>query len=64
MSQGTCCSPAVHSRRARHRSSRAGPEIEIEFEFRARDLFAEVIGTRRADELHWGPGPEHHPGLT
>ncbi len=38
-------------------------EIEIEFAFRARGLFAEVVGTRRADELHWGPGPEHHPGL-
>ena len=38
-------------------------EIEIEFEIRARGFYAEVTGTRRADELHWGPGPEHHPGL-
>lgn len=38
-------------------------EIEIEFEFKARFGFAEVDGTRRADEIHWGPGPGNHPGL-
>jgi hypothetical protein len=25
--------------------------------------FAEVGGTRGADEFHWGPGPGNHPGL-
>jgi hypothetical protein len=43
--------------------SEGASEIEIEFEFGARDLYAEVIGTRRGDEIHWGPGPMHHPGL-
>jgi Ca2+-binding RTX toxin-like protein len=38
-------------------------EIEIEFEVRARGMFAEVSGTNRADEFHCGPGPEPHPGL-
>src|ERR671911_3076720 len=38
-------------------------EIEIEFEFEANFSFAGVVGTRRADEIHWGPGPGNHPGL-
>jgi Ca2+-binding RTX toxin-like protein len=38
-------------------------EIEIEFEFRLRNSWADINGTRRADEFHWGPGPQHHPGL-
>jgi RTX calcium-binding nonapeptide repeat (4 copies) len=38
-------------------------EIEIEFTFRLSSLWAAVSGTRRADEFHWGPGPQHHPGL-
>jgi hypothetical protein len=36
---------------------------EIEIEFRLRGFFAEVTGTKRADELHWGPGPQRHAGL-
>jgi Ca2+-binding RTX toxin-like protein len=40
------------------------PEIEIEFEWlREPGGFAEVGGTRGADEFHWGPGPGNHPGL-
>jgi RTX calcium-binding nonapeptide repeat (4 copies) len=38
-------------------------EIEIEFEFSSRNSWADVNGTRLADEFHWGPGPQHHPGL-
>jgi hypothetical protein len=38
-------------------------EIEIEIEFRAAASLAGVVGTRRADEFHWGPGFAHHPGL-
>ena len=38
-------------------------EIEIEFEFELRGMFAEVTGTRGADEIHFGPGPGTHAGL-
>jgi Ca2+-binding RTX toxin-like protein len=31
--------------------------------FRAREAFAEVRGTSRADEFHWGRGPAGKPGL-
>jgi Ca2+-binding RTX toxin-like protein len=36
---------------------------EIEIEFRGRDAFGQLVGTRRADEIHWGPGPGNHAGL-
>jgi RTX calcium-binding nonapeptide repeat (4 copies) len=36
---------------------------EIEIEVRGRGPFAEVRGTRSADEFHWGPGRANHPGL-